>query len=354
MTQDSLSLPTSMQAIRYHGIRQLQLATVPVPTVKLGEVLVKLGAALTCGTDLKCYRRGHPVLLKELPSPFGHEGAGTIVALGSGVTTFRVGDRVSFGNSAPCGLCFYCQKQQPQLCDSLELLNGTYADYLTLPAQIVQRNTYKIPDSLPFRHAAFAEPLAVSLRAVEACQLQAGDSVALIGLGPIGQLIAYVLTHQGMQVTAMARSASKRQLAETWAGVSSTVSIADGLDVASVKATYSPKGRGFDAVIEAVGLPELWEASVGLVRRGGLVNWFAGCASGSQITLDTRRLHYDEIRLVSPFHHTPVLMQASLDWLTSGRLNPEALLTDTVALPQVESALKRMEAGEALKIAIEF
>jgi len=341
-----------MQAMRFYQPRDLRLDTLPLPQPAHGELLLRIGTALTCGTDLKCFRRGHPVLLSQLPSPFGHEFAGTVAAVGLGVTRFAVGDRVVAANSAPCGHCFYCQHQQPNLCENLLLLNGAYADYLILPAPIVAVNTHKLPPHLPFELAAFTEPLAVAMRGVLGVNVQAGEHVALLGLGPIGQLMVAVAKQQGAHVTAFARSPMKLAMAKTWGKADAVVSIAEGLDPAALVAAHSRQGRGFDVVIEAIGLPEIWEAAVAMARRGGRVHWFAGCAGGTTVTLPTQRLHYDEITLYSLFHHTPAHVAMAFNALASGAIDPSPLITQHMSLAQVPAALEAMERGEAFKVAI--
>lgn len=339
-------------AALFYAPRDVRVSKLELDAPGPGELLVSVQQALTCGTDLKCYRRGHPVLLGELPSPFGHEGAGVVLEVGEGVTRFQLGDRVVFANSAPCGTCFYCEKGQHNLCESLNLLNGTYAQVIRLPASIVKWNTYRFDESLPFELAAFTEPLAVSIRGVEACNLNAGDHLCVIGLGPIGQLMVKVATLRGIKVTGLARNPMKLAMAKDFGGAEQVINISNGLDVEAIRQQTTAQGRGFDAVIEAVGLPDIWEKAVGLVRRGGLVNWFAGCAGGSQITLDTKRLHYDEITLVSPFHHTPAHVKAAFDLLNTRQLDPSPLISGHYPLAQVTQALENMEAGNGFKYAI--
>jgi L-iditol 2-dehydrogenase len=346
-------LPETTQTALFYAPRDVRLESLPCPKPVAGELLLRMGVALTCGTDLKCFKRDHPVLLGEKrPAPFGHEGAGTVLAVGEGVTHFKVGDRVVAANSAPCGTCFYCKAAQENLCEQLHLLNGTYAETLILPASIVSKNTYLLPEALSFEVAAFTEPLAVSWRGVEACQLTAGQHVAIMGLGPIGQLMVKCAKLQGLHVTALARSPHKLALAQSFGGADTVISIAEGFDAEAIKQDASPEGRGFDAVIEAIGLPETWEKAVTLVRRGGLVNWFAGCAGGSQVTLSTRRLHYDDIRLVSPFHHTPTHVAQAFEWLANGSVDPRPLISASLPLSDLSQAFDLMEKGEALKVAI--
>lgn len=347
-----MPLPAAYQAIRFYQPRDLRLDTLPLPQPAAGELLLRIGSALTCGTDLKCYRRGHPVLLSQLPSPFGHEFAGTVATVGEGVTQFTVGDRVVAANSAPCGTCFYCQHQQPNLCDNLMLLNGAYAEYLILPAPIVAVNTHRLPNDLPFELAAFTEPLAVAMRGVLGVGVQAGDSIAIMGLGPIGQLMVAVAKQQGAHVTAFARSPMKLAMAQTWGRADAVVSMAEGLQPEAWLAHHSPHGKGFDVVIEAIGLPETWEAAVAMARRGGKVHWFAGCTGGSTVTLSTQRLHYDEITLYSLFHHTPEHVAMAFNALASGAIDPTPLISQRMGLAHVPQALHAMEQGEAFKVAI--
>ncbi|XVJ51054.1 MAG: alcohol dehydrogenase catalytic domain-containing protein [Vampirovibrio sp.] len=343
----------TMNAMMFHAPLDIRYEKVLRPSPQAGELLVKVHRALTCGTDLKCYRRGHPVLLGTLPSPFGHEFAGVVTELGEGIEAWQVGDRVVSANSAPCYDCFYCQKGQLNLCEHLKLLNGAYAEYIIVPERIVRYNTYKIPEALPFEVAAFTEPLAVAIRAVHGVGVQAGDEVLVLGLGPIGQLIVKVATLAGAKVTAVARTDLKLKMAESFGGAVASVSIAEGLNPEDLRQRFSPNGRGWDVVIEAVGLPETWEKAVALSRRGGKVHCFAGCASGSTVTLSTERLHYDEITLYSLFHHTPVEVKKAFEYLLMGQVDPRPLITVTYPLGEVEDALQGMLAGSVFKAAID-
>lgn len=350
-TSDS-SVKTMMQAALFYAPGDVRFEAMPVPQPGPGEIVIQVQAALTCGTDLKTFRRGHPVLLKNFPSPFGHECAGVVSAIGEGVSQFQPGDRVVAANSAPCMDCFYCQKGSYNLCEHLDLLNGAYAEYLKVPAQIVAKNTLTIPEHVSFEAAAFAEPLSVSLRGIEACRIQPGDHVAVLGIGAIGQFMVKLAKLQGAHVTAMGRNPLKRNMAQSFGQADIVLDIGHVSDFQHIKAEYTPGGHGFDVVIEAIGLPQMWETAVSLARRGGLVNFFGGCESGSKIQLDTRRLHYDEITLVSPFHHTPEHFQKALEWVSNGHLDPTALITHELPMNCVIHALEMVAKGQALKVAL--
>ncbi|HEY9745238.1 MAG TPA: zinc-binding dehydrogenase, partial [Oculatellaceae cyanobacterium] len=305
---------------------------------------------------VKCYRRGHPVLLKNFPSPFGHEFAGTVVQVcpesPDAEPRFQVGDRVVSANSAPCYQCYLCRKGQYNLCESLDLLNGAYAEYIRIPARIAKYNTYAIPDHIPFEVAAFAEPLAVCLHGIDQAHVSPGDRVAVMGLGPIGQLLVRACKWKGAHVTAMARTQHKLQMAQRFGMADQVVQLSEGWKPEDIRTKFTQEDRGFDVVIEAIGRPETWMQAFELVRKGGTVNLFGGCPGGSTVTLCTRRLHYDEIRLVSSFHHTPYHFKKALELLTSLEIDPRPLITEVLPMARFEAALQRVEAGLAMKIAL--
>ena len=161
-----------MKSIQYWGPEDIRLEEVSVKPLEEGEVLVKVESALTCGTDVKTFRRGHPVLIKQVPSGFGHEFSGTVAKVGKNVNNFKEGDRVVAANSAPCGECFYCKREEYNLCENLDLLNGSYAQYIIIPERIVKKNMYILPDNLSFDKAAFCEPLANVVHGVERTEIK--------------------------------------------------------------------------------------------------------------------------------------------------------------------------------------
>ena len=168
-----------MKAIQYYGPQNIRYEEVMVKPPEDGEIVVKVMSALTCGTDVKTFRRGHPVLIKNIPSGFGHEFAGIVEKVGRNVDNLKVGDRVVAANSAPCGECFFCKREEYNLCENLDLLNGAYAEYITVPARIVKKNTLILPDDLSFDKAAFSEPLANVVHGVERTGIKEGDTVKI-------------------------------------------------------------------------------------------------------------------------------------------------------------------------------
>lgn len=341
-----------MKAIQYYGPKDIRYEEVAVKPPQEGEVVVKVMAALTCGTDVKTYRRGHPVLIKKVPSGFGHEFAGIVEKVGNSVTEFAPGDRVVAANSAPCGECFYCKKQQYNLCENLDLLNGAYAEYITVPARIVKKNMLILPDNLSFERAAFCEPLANVVHGAYRTGIKEGDSVGIMGIGPIGLMFARIAKLMGARVIVAGRNPMKLKAAEDFAHADEIIDLKKYQNPAKIFKDFSAQGKGLDVAIECVGLPEIWEQVFEYVRPGGTVHFFGGCKSGSKVTFDTTKMHYGDIRIMSVFHHTPEYFRKALEYIASGEVEVEKLITDTLPLEKVEYAMEQHIAGNAIKFLI--
>lgn len=341
-----------MNAVLFYGPQNIKYETTTVKPLEKGEILVKVKAALTCGTDVKTYRRGHPVLIKSIPSGFGHEFSGVVEKISDGVTSVNVGDRVVCANSAPCGECFYCKQGQYNLCENLDLLNGAYAEYIVVPERIVKKNTLILPDSLPFEKAAFCEPLANVVHGIERTDIKAGQTVGVIGIGPIGLMFARLAKLKGAKVIAAGRNPVKLKLAETFAYADEVVDLNKYPNPEKIFKSFSVENRGLDVVVECVGLPEIWELAFNCVRPGGTVHFFGGCKSGSKVSFDTTKMHYGDMRLLSVFHHTPKFFRKALDLISSGEVEVEKLITAELPLEKVEYAMEEHIAGRAIKFLI--
>jgi L-iditol 2-dehydrogenase len=306
-----------MTAAVLYGKERLEIETVDVPKIGAGDVLVRVRAALTCGTDVKVFRRGYHARMIVPPALFGHELAGDIVALGEAVQGFEIGQRVMAANSAPCGECYACRRDQENLCENLMFNNGAYAEYIRIPERIVQKNLHVIEDHVGYQDAALAEPLACVLHGLEECALRAGDTLAVIGLGPIGMMfVRLAKAVYGARVIAIGRRQPQLDRAARM-GADELILNSDGADVVGAVKGMT-EGRGADAVIEAVGLPELWQLAARLLRRGGVVNFFGGCPAGTEVGLDTNLLHYSELTCKASFHHTPALIRKALEVVGRG------------------------------------
>ena len=339
-----------MKAAILYGPRDVKLEEVDVPEISSGEVLVRIEAALTCGTDAKVYLRGgHPRMIKP-PAVFGHEFAGVIEEAGEGVDGFRKGVRVVAANSAPCNKCFYCKRNQKALCEDLLFINGAYAQYIKIPPRIVQQNLLIVPESLSFKEAALVEPLACVLHGVEESGISPGDAVAVNGAGPIGLLFVQVAKLKGAYVISCDIEEERLKMAKK-AGADATVNPGKVADEVTTVREFGG-GRGVDVAIEAVGNPAVWEKSVLMVRKGGMVTLFGGCAPGTKVALDTELIHYSELTLKGVFHHTPYYVEQALRLLHQKKLNTSCLITGELPLARLSEALEMIVNHQGVKTAI--
>lgn len=341
-----------MKAVLFYGPQDIRYEDVRIKPLAKGEVLVKVKSALTCGTDVKTFRRGHPVLIKSVPSGFGHEFAGIVEKVGEGVTNVKVGDRVVAANSAPCGNCFYCKHEEYNLCENLDLLNGAYAEYIVVPERIVSKNMLILPDNLSFDKAAFCEPLANVVHGVERTGIKAGQTVGIIGIGPIGLMFARLAKLKGANTIVAGRNPLKLKMAEEFAYADEIIDLNRYPNPEKIFKEFTEEKKGLDVAVECVGLPEIWERIFSCVRPGGTVHFFGGCKSGSTVTFDTTKMHYGDIRLMSVFHHTPKYFRQALDYIASGDVEVEKLITDTLTLKDVEYAMNQHIEGKAIKFLI--
>ncbi|HEX7737836.1 MAG TPA: alcohol dehydrogenase catalytic domain-containing protein [Ktedonobacteraceae bacterium] len=342
-----------MLAALFYAPLDVRLEERPVPQPGAGEVLLQVAAATTCGTDLKTFRRGHPVLFQRTPAAFGHEVAGIVAATGSGVTQCAEGDAVVVANSAPCLNCFYCRRGRFSLCEDLLLLHGAYAEYLLVPARIVQQNLYCLPPSTSFISAALSEPLACALHGIEESDVHAGDTVAILGAGPLGLLLTAVASQKGARVISTGSGTERLALAHQF-GADVVIDISN-LSIEEQRAAIlreTERGRGVDVAIEAVGLPATWELAATLARPGGLVNFFGGCASGTRVGLETQPLHYSEMTFKGVFHHTPAYFARALELITSGRIDVEALVTARRPLASLLDVFGLLQDKQGVKYAL--
>ncbi|MGC9291228.1 MAG: zinc-dependent alcohol dehydrogenase [Acidobacteriaceae bacterium] len=330
-----------MDAAVLYGKEDLRMERLPVPGPADGELVVRVQAALTCGTDLKVYRRGYHARMLQPPIPFGHEFAGHVAKVGAGVTSFREGDRVVALNSAPCGDCFFCRHRQENLCNHLLFNNGAYAEYIRIPARIVARNTLLVPQSVLLEHAAMTEPLACVVHGMDETGVQPGDQMVVIGAGPIGLMFMHLAQRMGVDVIAVVKHAAQVQTAKAL-GARQVVQTTATEDVIAAVRALTTNHHGADVVVEAVATPGAWQWAVDMVRKGGVVNFFGGCAAGSKVELDTNRLHYSNLALRASFHHTPSVSRRAFEWIASGNFNCASFLTGRAPLDEVPQLFQRM------------
>jgi L-iditol 2-dehydrogenase len=337
-----------MKAAVLHGREDLRIDDVSIPALQAGEVRVRIHAALTCGTDLKVYKRGYHARMLVPPARFGHELAGVIDEVHPETPGWTAGERVVVANSAPCGACAFCRRGQENLCDELQFLNGAYAESIVVPGRFVQRNLLRLQPQTRFVDAALTEPLACVVQGINDLSLTGGQRVLVLGAGPIGLMFAALCHHAGCAVTVAGRG-EERLAAALQLGAIKVIGLQPGEDL-----TARRGDEPFDVVIEAVGKPETWEAAVRLVRKGGTVNFFGGCASGTSVSFDTGLIHYSNLKLLASFHHTPRTIRRALEFIETGVITASSFVTGQCPLSHLPELFREMALGNrAVKTAID-
>jgi L-iditol 2-dehydrogenase len=329
--------------------KQIELREEPEPQAPPGGIVVRVRAALTDGTDLKTYRRGHPKM--PMPTRFGHEFSGDVAAIGAGVTSFAPGDAVMCAHTAPCGECFWCAREQEELCETImpSMILGAYADTIAVPKRVVDRNCFLKPPDVSYAEGAFLEPLACVAHSIRALAPVRGSIVAVIGNGAFGILHALLLQRQGVDAMLFGRRPERVALARELGLQSFDVHERSVRDVISERS----QGRGADAAIECTGSSEIWESAPSVVRRGGRVSFFAGLPAEARVSFLAARLHYDGVQLLAPFHFRPADVRVAYE-LTAARVLPlPRLITHAFRLSEIVDAFATLDAGEGMKALIE-
>jgi L-iditol 2-dehydrogenase len=340
-----------MKAAMLYGVKELKIEDIDKPKTGYGEILVKVKAATTCGTDLKIFQRGYVEGVIKLPTIFGHEWAGDVVEVGEGVTWLKEGMRVRAGNSSPCFRCRMCQKEKYNLCEDMMWLWGAYAEYILVPARIVMINTQEIPNHVTYEEAAVTEPLACVLHGIEEARVKLGDTVAIIGAGPIGLLHLLSVKRLGASRIIISDTVEERLQFAQKIGADETINVKAKDAITETKRLT--EGYGADVVIEAIGLPATWEQALKMVRKGGTVLEFGGCPPETEIKVSTEQLHYGETTVLGAFHTTPAHFRKALNFIASGTINVKPLITRTMPLDQIKEAFETLTTSKRdIKITI--
>ncbi len=325
---------------------RIEVRDVDVPPAEAGGIVVRVRVALTDGTDLKAFRRGHPQM--PMPTRFGHEFSGDVAAVGAGVDSFAPGDPVMSVHSAPDNTCYWCLRGQEELCESVmqTKILGAYAEYVAIPPHIVRLNCFPKPAGVSYEAAAFLEPLSCVAHSLRALASAPGDVVVVIGDGGFGLLHALLARARGARPVLVGRRPERLALARTL-GITDTLE-ARGATPDAVRALTG--GRGADAVVESTGALDVWEATPSYVRRGGTVLLFGGLPGGTRVSFDAARLHYDEIRVVSPFHFTPRAVREARDALASHSIDVVPLISGRFGLDGLSEAFRALDEGGGLNL----
>jgi L-iditol 2-dehydrogenase len=340
-----------MKTAMLYGVKDLRIEDIPVPKVEAGEVLVKVKAATTCGTDLKIFQRGYIEKVIKLPTIFGHEWAGEVVEVGKGIEWPEKGMHVRAGNSAPCLHCTMCQKGKYNLCDNMIWLWGAYAEYIKVPAHMVLVNMQEIPQHVSYEEAAITEPLACVLHGVEEAKVKLGDTVAIIGAGPIGLLHLLTVKKMGAGKTIVIDLVEERLEFAKKLGVDETINA--GKEDTMERVRQLTGGYGADIAIEAIGLPATWEQALKLAKKGGTVLEFGGCPPGTEIKLNAEMLHYGELTVMGTFHTTPLHFRKALNLIATRTIDVRSLVTRKMKLDNIKEAFEILSTSKSeIKIGI--
>jgi len=321
-----------------YGVKDLKVEDVEVPKVEAGEVLVKVKAATTCGTDLKIFQRGYVEKVIKFPTIFGHEWAGEVVDVDKGLEWPKKGMHVRAGNSAPCLHCAMCQRGKYNLCENMIWLWGAYAEYIKVPARMVLVNMQEIPEGVSFEEAAITEPLACVLHGVEEADVKLGDTVAIIGAGPIGLL--HLLTVKKIGATKAIVIDLVNERLDFAQKLGADVTINSGKENVEARIKELTGGYGADVAIEAIGLPATWQQALRLTRKGGVVLEFGGCPPETEVKVNTEMLHYGELTVMGTFHATPLHFREALNLIATRTIDVRPLVTRKMKLDNINEAFE--------------
>jgi L-iditol 2-dehydrogenase len=336
-----------MKAQLFYGPQDIRYKEIDIPAIGEDEALVKIRSALTCGSDVKTYMRGHPKMVKKA-SVFGHEWSGDIVEIGDKVKNFKVGDRIVAVNSVPCYKCHYCRIGRYSICENLAYNNGAYAEYIKVPGDILRKNSFVLPDNIQYREAAILEPLSCVVHGLERSNIEAGNTVAINGAGPIGLMFVALARLKGAVVISVDLSEERLRYASEF-GADHTINASKTSDQVWEVKRLTEDNRGVDIAIDATGIPEVWEMTILMGRKGALINLFGGCMPGTSINIDTGLIHYSELNIIGVYHHAPEYVREAFELITSGSIEAAKFITSDMPLEELVKALELMSKGKGIK-----
>jgi L-iditol 2-dehydrogenase len=323
-----------MRAAVYRGPHDIVLEKVPVPEIQEREILLQVHTCGICGTDLKKIEYG----LVPPPRIFGHEIAGTVARVGSKVTQFKAGDRVTTHHHIPCRNCYFCEKKLFSQCDSyrrtgttagFEPAGGGFAEYVRVMDWIVKEGTIRIPDDVSFEEASFLEPLNTCLKALETAELVSGEVVAIYGQGSIGLMLTQAARYEGARVVGLDFLEGRLEIARELGAETALNPERDNVGAAVGKMT---EGRGADLAVVAAANPDAIEDAQNIVRRGGRVLLFAQTVAGEMIPVDASRICIEEKRLIGSYSASVELQGKAAHLIFSRKINVARLVSHRLPL----------------------
>ena len=335
------AIPITMQAAVYRGVNDVRVETVPVPKIGAGELLVRVHTCGICGTDLKKISSGS----HSAPRIFGHETSGVVAAVGQGVSQFKPGDRVVVFHHIPCGECYYCRHKTFAQCETykkvgctagFEPSGGGFAEYVRVMDWIVRHGTVRIPDGISFEQACFVEPVNACMKGIETLQLMPGESVLVIGQGPIGIMLSTLAKRSGATVVTSDLYPQRLTISKSF-GLENGIDASRADTVKTVR--EQTEGRGADAAIVAVGGNGLIRTAMDAVRPGGRVLLFAQTVRG-EATIDPAAICVDEKRLLGSYSASVELQEDSVRFVMSREMDLEGLISHRFSLSDSVEALQ--------------
>lgn len=343
-----------MKAAVLRAPNDLAVTTIATPQVGPGDLLLRVRAATVCGTDLRILT-GKKTKGVRFPSVIGHEFAGVVVEVGAGVTAWSVGDRVCVDPVVACHACAYCKSGRENVCQHRQAIgyefDGAFAEFIRIPAIALQAgNVFRVPDGMDFEAAALAEPLACCINGQRNADIRLGDTVLVLGAGPIGLMHAALARTAGArQVIVSEPNAARRQAAlERGVDLVCNPSSQSLLDVVN----GATEGLGADVAILAIGVPALTNEALTVVRKGGHVNLFAGFSAGATATIDVNLIHYNELVVTGASALARRDYEIALNLLASGRVDASSLITHRFGVDEALGAFEVAGGGGALKVAL--
>src|SRR5271165_248621 len=334
------TIPPTMAAAVYRGVNDVRVETVPVPRIGPGEILVRVHTCGICGTDLKKIATGS----HSAPRIFGHETTGIVAATGEKVTEYQVGDRVMVFHHIPCGECYYCQHKVFAQCPTYKSVGATagyepsgggFAEYVRVMEWIVRKGVIRIPDGVSFEQASFIEPINTCMKGIDTLGLKAGETVLVIGQGPIGIILAVLARRCGARVITSDLFTQRHTIAKTF-GLNESIDASTSDTVKVVKGMT--EGRGADAVILAVAGNGLIRPAMDSTRPGGRVLLFAQTQHGEAI-IDPASVCVDEKSLLGSYSASVDLQEESARFVLGREMDLERLISHRFPLAESIDAL---------------
>jgi L-iditol 2-dehydrogenase len=344
-----------VKAARLHAPGDLRVEDSGIPDPGPGEITIRVRACATCGTDAKIYRHGHHHI--SLPRVLGHEIAGEVERVGSGVQGFHPGDRVQVIAAIPCGACRFCRRGQETVCEDLESMgyqhDGAFAELMLVPRRVMdRRGVNRIPPDVSFEAASLTEPLACVLNGQEIAEVGGGDAVVILGAGPIGCLHVRLARARGAdRVILLDLNQTRLDLA---ARVQPDALINGTKDDPVDAVRKATDAKGADVVITATGAGPAQEQALGMAAPRGRISLFGGLPrDDSVIRFDSNLVHYRELFVLGAYGSAPRHNREALALISSGAVPVEDLITHRLPLDEVHRAIETVTSGEGLKVVIE-